>query len=127
MGKLISAINLKCPRCGGGDLYEKDTFPPKKGWFSMKTHCSQCGLKFEKEIGFFYGAMYVSYMLNIALFVTVTVSYYLFLEDIVNWGWYITGYVVLTFFLIRWIYRMSRSIWLMFFVSYEPDKREIIK
>lgn len=127
MGKLISALTMKCPRCGEGELYDKSTLIPKAGMFSMNTHCTECGLKYEKEIGFFYGAMYISYMLNIALFVTATVGYYLFFEDKVDGTWYILGYLLLTFLLIRWIYRMSRSIWLMFFVNYDPDKKEIIK
>jgi uncharacterized protein (DUF983 family) len=127
MGKLISAVQMKCPRCGEGRLYEDQGFFPMKGIFSMKRHCSNCGLKYEKEVGFFYGAMYVSYMLNIALFVTATVGYYMFFEDSLDWRLYILGYLGITFLLIRFIFRMSRSIWLMWMVSYDPDKKDIIK
>lgn len=33
----------------------------------MPDHCPECGLSFMPEPGFYYGAMYVSYALTIAL------------------------------------------------------------
>lgn len=33
----------------------------------MDTHCAVCGLKFEIEPGFFWGAMYVSYALTVGM------------------------------------------------------------
>lgn len=127
MGELSAALKMKCPRCGKGELFENTGILPKKGWFGMNTNCSECGLKYEKELGFFYGAMYISYMLNIALFVTVTVGYYLFFEDTFDWRGYIISYVILTLILTKWIYRMSRSLWLMIMIKYEPEKKELTK
>lgn len=46
-------LRLKCPRCGVGALYEK--------LFRMHATCANCGLKFEREPGYFIGAMYISY------------------------------------------------------------------
>ena len=127
MGKLSSAVQLKCPRCGKGELYDRTNLFSLKGVFKMNKNCSNCGLKYEKEIGFFFGAMYVSYMINIGLFVTATVGYYMFFEDKLDWRLYIILYLLLTFLLLRWIYRMSRSIWLMFMVNYDPEKIDTIK
>ena len=127
MGKIVSAVKMKCPRCGEGELYDRSNLFTFKGFFKMKEHCSNCGMKYEKEVGFFYGAMYISYMLNIALFVTATVGYYLLFEEKYDWRYYIMVYLLITFLLVRWIYRMSRSIWLMIMVAYEPEKRDIIK
>lgn len=45
----------KCPRCGGGHLYQ--------GWFHMKERCPTCGYLFEREPGFFVGA----YLINFAI------------------------------------------------------------
>jgi uncharacterized protein (DUF983 family) len=127
MGKVISAVKMKCPRCGEGELYDRNNLFSFKGFFKMKAHCSSCGMKYEKEAGFFYGAMYISYMLNIALFVSATVGYYLFFEEKYDWRYYIMVYLVITFLLVRWIYRMSRSIWLMIMVGFDPEKKDTIK
>lgn len=44
-----------CPRCGGGKLYQT--------WFRMKDRCPTCGMRFEREPGFFVGA----YLINLAI------------------------------------------------------------
>jgi uncharacterized protein (DUF983 family) len=46
-------VRLKCPRCGIGALYAK--------LFRMHATCAHCGLKFEREQGYFIGAMYINY------------------------------------------------------------------
>ena len=50
---LGNGARLKCPRCGRGSLYKKA--------FRMNDTCSVCGLKFEREQGYFVGAIYVNY------------------------------------------------------------------
>ncbi|WP_337043267.1 DUF983 domain-containing protein [Emticicia sp. 17c] len=122
MNKIEAAVKMKCPRCHEGDIFETKN-PYRLGKMTaMYKNCPKCHLKYEKEIGFFYGAMYVSYMFNIALFVIATVAYYLFFEDRVNWLWYILGYIFLTIALFPLLYRLSRSIWLHAFNKYEPNK-----
>lgn len=123
MGNLKGAILLKCPRCEQGNLYEsKNPYKPGK-MMEMHKNCSNCGMRYEKEAGFFYGAMYVSYMLNIALFVIATVVWYAFIEDFIDWRIYIGSYVLLTVLLVPIIFRYSRSIWLMMMIKFEPEKR----
>jgi uncharacterized protein (DUF983 family) len=52
-------LKLKCPRCGAGSLYAKP--------FRMRAHCPSCGLKFEREQGYFVGAIYINYAATIAI------------------------------------------------------------
>lgn len=77
--KLYSIFAMKCPRCHEGDVFE--TRNPYKKMTALKETCPHCGLRYEKEMGFFFGAMYVSYMLNIALFVTTIVAYFVLLDQ----------------------------------------------
>ena len=44
----------RCPRCGGGHLFD--------GWFRLRDRCPGCGMKFEREEGFWLGG----YVINIA-------------------------------------------------------------
>src|SRR5262245_50771374 len=53
------ALRLRCPRCGQTPLYA--------GWFAMRERCASCGLRYEREQGYFVGAIYVNYMLTAAL------------------------------------------------------------
>ena len=50
---------LRCPRCGHGSLYGKP--------FNMNEHCESCGLKFEREQGYFIGAIYINYAATVAI------------------------------------------------------------
>jgi uncharacterized protein (DUF983 family) len=71
---LINIWNEKCPHCGEGKVFEK-----KEHWYQvmpkMKHHCESCHYRFDREPGYFLGAMYISYALavgiGIATFVTM--------------------------------------------------------
>jgi uncharacterized protein (DUF983 family) len=52
-------LRLKCPRCGAGRLFLKP--------FRMYEQCPNCALKFEREQGYFIGAMYINYAATIAI------------------------------------------------------------
>ena len=52
-------LRLRCPRCGAGRLFRKA--------FRMYEECRSCGLKFEREQGYFIGAMYINYAATIAI------------------------------------------------------------
>jgi uncharacterized protein (DUF983 family) len=118
--KLYPVLHLTCPRCHQGKLF--------KGGFSyrfsvitaMHEHCPECGLKFEREPGFFYGAMYVSYALTVALWVAIAVAFYVLFGKINPWLFMTFGVLAL-FALLPGIYRLSRAIWLVMFVPYEAD------
>jgi uncharacterized protein (DUF983 family) len=56
---LGNGLRLKCPRCGTGFLYEKP--------FRMRLDCSHCHLKFEREQGYFVGAMYINYAATVVI------------------------------------------------------------
>ncbi|WP_337040974.1 DUF983 domain-containing protein [Emticicia sp. 17c] len=125
MNKVEAALKMKCPRCHEGDIFEtKNPFVLGK-MTAMHKNCPECNLKYEKEVGFFYGAMYVSYAFNIAFFVITTVAYYVYFETRVDWRIYIWTYLLITFILFPVFYRLSRSLWLQFFNDYKPLSKEI--
>ncbi len=51
-----------CPRCREGRIYRTSLW---RGYLSMYDRCPHCGLKYEREPGYFLGAMYFSYLLSI--------------------------------------------------------------
>jgi len=119
--KLYSVFHFNCPRCHEGKLF--------KGGFSysfskitdMHTHCPNCNLKFEREPGFFYGAMYVSYALTVAIWVALAVVFYVLSDKFNPWLFMFFGIVILLI-LLPGIYRLSRAVWLAMFVSYEKEE-----
>ena len=83
----------------------------------MNTHCSFCNEIYEKETGFYWGAMYVSYALAVALSVVIGVVVYAFI------GWhpfYMFISIILGITLCSPIvFRLSRTIWLYMFIDYD--------
>ena len=47
------ALTRRCPYCGGPGIYE--------GYFALRERCPSCGVRFEREEGYFLGA----YALNL--------------------------------------------------------------
>lgn len=119
--KLYSILSFKCPRCHEGEVFETRN-PYKLGkLFQLNEHCPHCGLRFQIEPSFFYGAMYVSYGYSVALFVAT----YLLMEIIYEpsiWQVVIALAVVLLL-LTPLVFRLSRITWLNLFVKYQPEKR----
>jgi hypothetical protein len=88
----------------------------------VKENCPHCGLKYSKEPGFFYGAMYVAYAMGVATFVTLWVSFNLFFDN-VSIGWQIGSIVASIIILSPAIYAYSKIIWSNMFVKYDPNAK----
>ncbi|NBA85239.1 DUF983 domain-containing protein [Emticicia sp. CRIBPO] len=106
-------INNKCPHCKSGKVFQRSsllTFQTTK----MHHKCPECGFNFERESGFYWGAMYVSYGLAvIECFLTYFVCRLLGVPSFdFTILWAIMGVIVLSF---PFNYRFSRLTWLYIF------------
>lgn len=94
--------------------------------FDMPKSCPNCGQPYELEPGFWYGTAYVSYALTVAFSVSSFVAWFVLIgmstEDDRFFYW-LTINVVLLIVLQPWFMRLSRVIYLYFFVKYNPDKK----
>ena len=110
------AARLRCPRCGNGALF--------RGFFAMEQQCAHCHLTFEREPGYFIGAIYINYAATAIL----SIAGFLLLDAYVHPS--------LTTQLIAWsvfgiafplcFYRYSKSCWLAldhFMSPEEPSLR----
>jgi len=114
MSSLFSILNCKCPNCSKGDVYKKHHF---FSFSKMNNTCSECNLLFEKEPGFFFGAMFVSYGLVVAECIAVFVACGVLFFD--NWFSYflIPILLVSVLFFAPFNFRFSRVIWIALFVD----------
>jgi uncharacterized protein (DUF983 family) len=65
----VSAIfHQLCPQCRSARIFRKSIFT---GFPRMQERCPNCGLKFEREQGYFLGAMYISYGLALITIVAL--------------------------------------------------------
>lgn len=92
----------------------------------MPTQCAVCGQPMEIEVGFYYGTGYVSYALTVAISVAVFVAYWVLIGisiDDNSLFYYLGVNAVVLVVSMPYVMRLSRSIWLSFFVKYDPDWR----
>jgi uncharacterized protein (DUF983 family) len=62
---IISVLSEKCPNCGQTHVFERGS-----GIFQMpvmKERCEKCHYRFDREPGYFLGAMYISYGIAVLL------------------------------------------------------------
>ena len=84
----------------------------------VKEKCDVCGLDFKPEPGFYYGAMYVSYALGVAVFVTIWASCNWFFDNVEVWT-QISLVLIALIGLGPYLYALSKVIWANFFFSYK--------
>jgi len=117
--KLNSIFKMKCPRCQEGDFFVAKPYNLKRAG-DIHANCSYCDLKYSREPGFYYGAMYVSYALGVALFVTLWVSFNLFFPW-VSVYWQVGIVAVSSILLAPYFYALSKIIWANLFFSYDKE------
>lgn len=108
MGLIGAVLCQRCPRCRKGPVFH--------GIMSTYESCRVCGLKYEREPGYFYGAMYASYVIGL-----VTTAYWL---PLLLMGfspvWVLVPPVIQLIVQIPLSYRYSRVIWLHMDHRFDP-------
>lgn len=126
-GYLASALGCHCPRCREGKLFQHPVSINMKKNMQMNKNCPVCRQATEIEVGFYYGTSYVSYALTVALSVATLVAWWVIIglstDD--NRFFYWMGFnAVFLIILQPWLMRLSRSLWISWFVKYDPCWKE---
>ena len=119
--KLNAILSNKCPACRKGDFFVSRNPYTIEKFGKMHEKCSICDQKYSIEPGFYFGAAYVSYGLNVALFVVSVIMVYLFVEE-PSITIYVTAIIVPTIILTPILFRLSRIIWATIFIPYNNEK-----
>jgi len=117
--KGYSIVNLQCPRCQEEAAFHTGTWTYSKP-FEMKDRCSTCGLNYMPEPGFYYGSMFVSYIIW-GWFSIILVGALIIFADMSVEGAFVI-LILISAFLFVWLFRISRSIWMNINFKYDPSK-----
>ena len=117
--KLYSILNNKCPKCHKGDFFINNKVYNLKTFVEINKRCEYCNESLEKEVGFYYGAMYISYGLNIGY----GIALFLFMVLVLNFEIvvFLFSFFVLVVAIFPWTMRISRLIYINLFVSFDPS------
>ncbi|PTY03849.1 DUF983 domain-containing protein [Opitutaceae bacterium EW11] len=113
-GQIVArGLSNRCPNCGNRTLFKKGTL------FELNRECPACGLKLEKDEGFFLGSMSLNYGITVLFFLVPVLLLYLFslISGLVASILAGVGAIVVPVLL----YRSSRSWWLMNYYVFLPQ------
>ena len=107
----------KCPRCRSSGIF-CEPFEISRP-LDMPHHCQKCGQRFDPEPGFYFGAMFLSYIISgwLLLLPTLLLVFY--------FKWSVGSAIGLVILIAAMLYlrilRGSRSLWLHLNVKYDPN------
>ncbi len=84
----------------------------------MHKQCSHCGQRFEPEPGFYFGAMFISYIFLAFFSLGVVGGLVFYFKMSVEFAFLILLGILALMFV--WNLRFSRSIWIHLVVKYDP-------
>ncbi len=117
MNALAHILQNRCPNCHQGKVFADKSFFFSLGFPKMNSHCSHCHTKFEKEPGYFFGAMFVNYGLTVGeAILTYAIASQFFEKSFDQRILLIIALVILT--LVSFNIRLSRMIWIYAFKNY---------
>lgn len=124
---VLSVLTNRCPRCRRGDLYKHKGAFRIRGLMAMNEQCPVCGQPFDMEPGFYYGTNMISYALAVLVsalsFVLWIFTIGISLQDS-RFFWWMGINALLLVLLQPPLMRLSRTVWLAFFVRYSARWRE---
>ncbi len=114
----------KCAECHEGDMFPTGAFSFDRP-FEMNQRCPKCNANLEPEPGFYYGAMFMSYIFSAFICLGfVMITHWVFdLSLMASFFWLCA--LVGVFFV--WWFRFSRAFWLNLIVGFRPEKAEKVK
>lgn len=106
------ALRRRCPRCGSGGVF--------KGWFDLIDHCPRCGHRFEREQGYWVGAMIINTALAIAGLMGVFLLGLALTWPDVPWEALTIGTAVVAALIPLVAYPYSKTLWVTYDLKVHP-------
>ncbi|MFZ4671590.1 MAG: DUF983 domain-containing protein [Flavobacterium sp.] len=117
--KLNSILTGSCPRCQEESMYVNQNPYNLKNIYNMHEECLHCGLHYKIEPSFFYGAMYVSYGLTVAIGVAAFIISKVFIGLSL-----LQSFIAIIMALVALMpltARLARNIYINIFVHFDKD------
>lgn len=108
----------RCPRCRVGKIFHHSIF---LGFPKMHESCSVCHLLYEREPGYFLGAMYVSYALAVP--VVALIAGLLWKFSGLSFGKLILWTAILFLPFVPSITLFARVLWIYLDQAFDPARR----
>jgi len=117
-----AARKALCPRCRTGQMFHGRML--QRGGNRMHKNCPNCNLRYEREPGYFYVSMFVSYAFSVAELVTACLAIYILTGIDDNFWLYMAIVAIVIVLTAPFNYRYSRVVlmhWLTPNMRFVPE------
>ncbi|MGZ5384100.1 MAG: DUF983 domain-containing protein [Acidimicrobiia bacterium] len=108
------ALRRRCPRCGQARLFRR--------WITMVLDCPRCGHHFEREQGYWLGAVTVNTAITFGLFIVLGISIMALTWPEVPWSGLLIVTLVFNGLFPVWFYPFSKTIWVALDLAVRPTE-----
>ena len=109
---LERSLRRRCPRCAGNGIFE--------GYWTLAVSCPSCGIWYEREPGYWIGAMIINTAVTIGLFLIIFVGAASALWPDVPWNVLLFGTMALNMVVPLIFYPFSKTIFVALDLSIRP-------
>ena len=116
-------LSQKCPKCRKGNMFLHPFLKKPHKFNQMYDSCPNCGQTYYPEPGFYFGAAYISYAVNVAIIVTLFIAMNILIEK-PTLTQLLTGTIVPAILMVPINFRFARVVFLHLFggIDYDPNK-----
>jgi uncharacterized protein (DUF983 family) len=101
MKRLFALLRQRCPVCLQGPVFQ--------GAFGMHSRCPVCGVKYERETGYFLNSMFIAYTAGFFILIPTAVLLYFLNVDLLVFS---TVIILETVIIYPLLFRYSRLVWM---------------
>lgn len=116
MKKLLRGFGGRCPDCGSGELFRR--------YFSMVDDCPRCGLHFERDEGYWVGAMIVNTAFAIVVFLVIVVGGAAMSWPDVPWNALLIASIAAMLVVPVALYPISKTVWVAMDLLVRPPSEQ---
>ncbi len=109
---LLRGLGMRCPSCGARNLF--------RSYYDLRERCGGCGLRFEREEGYWLGAMVVAIGVTEGLFAIWFVGGLLLTWPTVAWGVLLAGGIALNLIVPVLGYPWAKTAWMGIHHAFAP-------
>lgn len=106
----------RCPRCAGGGIF--------RSFGELQDRCPTCGLRFEREPGYWVGSMIINTIVTFGLLLAVLVGGMVLLWPDVPWTPLFVATVAVATVTPILFHPISRTLWMAIEMSYHPVEED---
>jgi uncharacterized protein (DUF983 family) len=103
-------VRARCPRCGATGIFAR--------WGVLREWCGECGFRFEREAGYFVGAMIINTVVTLVLTLAVLVVGMWSTWPTVPWVALFAATVVVAGLGPVLLYPVSKTLWMAIEMSF---------